>query len=119
MANREVDRWFEELEHPLKKEMLRVREIILECDPRVEETIKWKSPTFMFEGNIASIDPKAKKHVTLLFHQGAKIPGKHPKLEGGGGTARYMRFVDLSDVEKGRRALAAAINAWMKLKSKE
>jgi hypothetical protein len=28
-------------------------------------TIKWKSPTFMFEGNIASIDPKAKSHVSL------------------------------------------------------
>ena len=113
----EVDAWFEQLDHPLKKEMQRVRQIVLKSDRRVEETIKWKCPTFMFEGNIASIDPKAKKHVSLLFHQGAKIPGKHPELEGGGTTARYMRFADLEDVEAKRPALEAAVRGWIELKS--
>ena len=118
MKNDQVEAWFRALDHPLKKEMLRVRQIILGCDRRVEETIKWKSPTFMFEGNIASIDPKAKKQVSVLFHQGAKLPGKHPKLEGGGQTARYMRFADLEDVEAKRPALEAAVRAWIALKSR-
>jgi hypothetical protein len=60
--------------------------------------IKWKSPTFTFNGNMASIDPRSKKHVQLMFHQGAKLPGKHPRLEGGGGTVRYMRFADVAEV---------------------
>jgi len=88
----EVDAWFEELDHPLKEVMLGARDAILDADGQVDECIKWKSPTFTFEGNIASINPRARSHVSLMFHQGAKIPGHSPSLEGGGGTARYMRF---------------------------
>src|SRR5262245_15509297 len=97
--------------------MLRVRSTILAVDDRIGETIKWKSPTFVFEGNIASIDPRTKKQVSLMFHQGAALPGKHPLLEGGGATVRYLRFDDLEDVGRKRKALEAAIRAWIKLKS--
>ena len=55
-----------------------VRKVILAADERVDECIKWKSPTFTFNGNIASINPRAKKHISLMFHQGAKIPGTYP-----------------------------------------
>jgi hypothetical protein len=109
--NAEVDAWFEDLDHPLKDAMLRVRTIILGADRRVTETIKWKSPTFEFGGNLASIDPRTKKHVNLMFHQGASLPGKHPHLEGGGATVRYMRFADLQDVGAKKADLEAAIRA--------
>jgi len=33
----------------------------------------------------------------------ASIPGEHPRLEGGGETARYMKFADLVDVEGPQR----------------
>jgi hypothetical protein len=115
--NPEVDAWFEEFDHPLKGAMLQVRKVILGTDRRLEETIKWKSPTFTFEGNMASIDPRSKKHVQLMFHQGAKLPGKHPKLEGGGGTVRYMRFADVAEVKAMKGDLQAAVRAWIELKS--
>lgn len=108
--NAEVDAWFEDLDHPLKDAMLRVRTIILGADRRVTETI-WKSPTFEFGGNLASIDPRTKKHVNLMFHQGASLPGKHPHLEGGGATVRYMRFADLQEVRAKKADLEAAIRA--------
>jgi hypothetical protein len=111
-ANPEVTRWLEELEHPLKDVILAVRAVILEADDRITETIKWKSPTFMYGGNLASIDPKAKKHVAVLFHRGAEIPGDHPILEGEGKLARYARFPDLSTVEAGRAQLTAVTQAW-------
>jgi hypothetical protein len=107
----EVDAWFGALDHPLKEAMMRVRRIILGTDRRITETIKWKSPTFVFEGNIASIDPRTKKHVNLLFHRGASLPGKHPHLEGGGDTVRYMRFADLEDVKANKSELETAIRA--------
>jgi hypothetical protein len=107
----EVDAWFEGLDHPLKDAMLRVRQIILGSDRRITETIKWKSPTFVFNGNIASIDPRTKRQVNLMFHQGAGLRGKHPRLEGGGATVRYMRFADLADVKAKRGDLEAAIRA--------
>ncbi|MGH2695638.1 MAG: DUF1801 domain-containing protein [Actinomycetota bacterium] len=114
----EVDAWFEALDHPLKEAMLRVRRTILGADRRITETIKWKSPTFVFRGNIASIDPRTKKHVNLLFHQGASLPGKHPHLEGGGDTVRYMRFADLEDVRAKKSDLERAILAACELKRK-
>jgi hypothetical protein len=115
-TNPEVEAWFADLEHPLKDVMLLVRRTVLASDRRVEECIKWKSPTFTYRGNIASIDPKAKAHVNLMFHQGARLPGSHPHLEGGGGTVRYLRFADRADVKAKRAALEAAIAAWIELK---
>ena len=111
----EVDQWFAEYEHPAKEAMLRVREVILE-DERMTETIKWKSPTFMFEGNMASFNPRTKSHVSLMFHTGASIAGDHPRLEGGGDTARYMKFSDLDDVEATADQLRAIVADWCRSK---
>jgi len=109
--NPEVDAWFAEYEHPAKEAMQRAREIVM-SDERMTETIKWKSPTFMYEGNMASFNPRTKSHVSLMFHTGASIPGEHPRLEGGGDTARYIKFSDLADVDSGRVELEAIVDAW-------
>ena len=110
--NPDVSAWLAELEHPLKDVILAVRGVFLEADERITETIKWKSPTFMYQGNLASIDPKARKHVAVLFHRGAEIPGDHPLLQGGGALARYARFADLASVDDGRDQLTAVVQAW-------
>jgi uncharacterized protein YdhG (YjbR/CyaY superfamily) len=60
----DVDRWFDALDHPLRDVMLEIRRTILGIDGRVGECIKWKSPTFTFQGNIASIDPRTRRYVT-------------------------------------------------------
>ncbi len=107
----EVDQWFDDYEHPAKEAMLRVRDIVLE-DDRMSEAIKWKSPTFMYEGNMASFNPRTKSHVSLMFHTGASIPGDHRGLEGGGDTARYMKFADLAGVEEAADSLRDIVSAW-------
>ena len=110
-SSSEVDAWFAHYDHPVKDAMLRVREIILE-DDRITETIKWKSPTFMYEGNMASFNPRTKAHVSLMFHTGASIPGSFDLLEGGGDTARYARFEDLDDVEAKAAQLRSVVESW-------
>jgi hypothetical protein len=107
-----VDAWFDSLDHPLKDAMQRVREVFLAADDRISETMKWQSPTFMYKGNLASIDPHAKRWVSVLFHRGAEIPGDHAILEGDGRLARYARFGDLQAVEAGRPAIDAVVRAW-------
>jgi hypothetical protein len=72
--NPEVDRWLDEADHPLDAALRRAREIILGADERVTESIKWKTPTFAYEGNIASFNP-SKRLVSIMFHRGAEIPG--------------------------------------------
>jgi hypothetical protein len=110
-GNPDVDRWLDEAEHPLDATIRRARDIILAADDRVTESIKWKTPTFAFKGNIASFNP-SKRFVSILFHRGAEIPGDHPRLEGDGRLARTMRFTDLDELEAGRAELAAVIRAW-------
>jgi hypothetical protein len=107
----EVDAWFEEYEHPAKDAMLLVRELIL-ADDRMGESIKWKSPTFVFRGNMASFNPRTKSHVSLMFHTGASIPGHHPRLQGGGDTARYMTFADRAEVEEAADEIRDVVSAW-------
>jgi hypothetical protein len=107
----EVDAWFAAREHPMAEAMQRARQLILQADPRVTESIKWQTPTFAYRGNIVSFNP-AKKMVSLLFHRGAEIPGDFPRLEGDGRLARVMRFPDVDAVEEGAEELQAVIHAW-------
>lgn len=51
------------------------------------------APTFMFKRKIANFFPNAKKHVSLLFHEGATIPGKSGLLESDGRVARAAHFI--------------------------
>jgi len=45
----EVDAWFERYDNPMKPVVQRVREIVLDADPRVDECIKWQAPTFTYK----------------------------------------------------------------------
>lgn len=117
-TNPEVDRFLEEKAHPLTDEIQSVREIILSVDPRITEAIKWKSPTFMYKGNIASYFMNAKKFVSLMFHKGALIKDGHELLEGDGKEARVARFMDMEDIEQKKEALVSAISEWIRLKDK-
>jgi hypothetical protein len=111
-----VDRWLDEAGHPLDAALRRARDIILGTDERVTESIKWKTPTFSYKGNIASFMP-AKNVVSIMFHQGAKLPGDHPRFEGDGKLVRTMRFASLEELEAGRADLEAAIRAWCDCKA--
>jgi hypothetical protein len=114
---KEVDDWFARYENPMKPVVARMREIILAVDPRVRECIKWQAPTFTFEGNIASFFPKSKHHASLMFHQGAKIPGHHSILEGSGGTARFVKMASLEEADERASELGAVIRAWIDMKT--
>jgi hypothetical protein len=107
----EVDDWFAERQHPLTDAMQLARKLILEADARVTESIKWKTPTFSYQGNIVSFNP-SKKFVSLLFHRGAEIQGDFPRLVGDGPLVRVMRFADVNEIAAGRDELQAVIRAW-------
>ncbi len=115
--NPDVDAWFDRLDHPLKPLMLRVRRAIMASDRRVSESIKWSTPTFSYNGDIASFIPQAKSFVSLLFHRGAEIPGKHPRLEGDSRLARTMRFGSPEELNQYGPDLENAVRAWCELKS--
>jgi uncharacterized protein YdhG (YjbR/CyaY superfamily) len=107
-----VDAWFARYENPMKDVVLRMREIILAADPRMEECIKWQAPTFTFGGNLASFFPKSKRHVSLMFHTGAQIPGTHPRLEGTGDSSRVMKIGSVAEANKAKAEIEAIVLAW-------
>lgn len=118
-TNPAVDEFLLKKGHPLTSEIQKVRQIILETDDRIEETIKWSSPTFIYKGNMASYFMNAKKTVSLMFHYGAFIRDQHGLLEGEGKSGRTARFESLEDIEKKRAALQAVVREWIRMQDEE
>ncbi|WP_282162080.1 DUF1801 domain-containing protein [Ulvibacterium marinum] len=114
--NPEVDEYLKKKNHPLEAEIQRVREIILNTHPDIEETIKWSSPTFMYKGNMASYFMNAKKHVSLMFHKGALINDTTGLLQGDGKEARTAKFGSMEDIENHKKDLESVVLAWIKMR---
>jgi uncharacterized protein YdhG (YjbR/CyaY superfamily) len=107
-----VEAWLERYENPMKPVVLRIRDIVLDADRRMDECIKWQAPTFTYKGNLASFYPRSKAHTSLMFHVGAQIPGTFPRLEGTGDTSRVMKLGTLEEAEAARLELEAIVRAW-------
>jgi len=107
-----VNDWFATYENPMKAVVMRVRDIVLGADERVDECIKWQAPTFTFEGNIASFFPKSKQHASLMFHDGASIPGVHPRLEGTAEKGRTLKIASLAEADEAKAEIEAIVRAW-------
>lgn len=110
--SKEVDAWFESYENPMKPVVERVRALVLSADARIEECIKWQAPTFTYRGNLASFFPKSKQHASLMFHTGALIPGKHPRLVGTGDTSRVLKVATLAEANAAKRDIERVVKAW-------
>jgi hypothetical protein len=115
--NPQVDAWFDAYTNPQKDLVQAVRTVILDTDDRVTEAIKWQAPTFMYAGNIASFYPRATKHVSLMFHQGAALPDPTGLLEGTGDTSRVAKFQDADDLTAKTDALRDLVHAWIESRS--
>ena len=109
---KEVEDWLRIYENPMKSVVLKVREIILNADPRIDECIKWQAPTFTYKGNLASFFPKSKKHASLMFHEGAGIPGSHRLLEGEAKTGRTLKISSVEEAEINRHEIERIVIAW-------
>ena len=116
--NREVERWFAELQHPQEDALRRLREIILGADARMTELVQYRTLHFVYEGDLASLVQLAKKPITLMFNVGERIPGRYPHMEGDGPNARFMRFAGISEVDARAAELRKIVVAWCAYKSR-
>ena len=115
MGSVDVERWFKDVKPPAEAALRRAREIILGADPRVTEYVKYRTVIFGFAGDFASFVQYRKPQVNIMFHRGARIPGKFAHLEGSGPTARFMRFKNVADVEARADELGKVVRAWCTL----
>jgi hypothetical protein len=114
--NQTVDTYMQELDNPLKDIWEQIRDIVLGVDPKMEEDIKWGAPTFIYKGNLATFNPRAKKFVNLTFHTGALIIDPDDVLEGDAKEARVFRVESSEELSAKKSGLEKVVVNWIQLK---
>jgi hypothetical protein len=72
--NPRVDEYIDPLPEWQQRICRRVRDLVHEADPEVEETIKRRvQPYFVLDGNVCAL-LAAKKHVNVFLYDGAIVP---------------------------------------------
>ena len=107
------------LDNPLTEEMSAVRDIILNASTKITEDIKWSAPSFAYQDNMATFNPRAKKFVNLTFHKGALINDTTGLLEGDKKEARVARFNNMEDVLSKKEVLESVVRKWVELMDKK
>ncbi len=113
----------ERLQHPLKAEILAVREIILGADARIHESIKWNAPSFSILEHFATFNLRPKDVVQVVFHTGAKVKSDATRMEvrDPAGLLKWVAkdrciaiFTDRVDIDTRKAAFKAIVKQWVK-----
>ena len=108
----------ENLDHPLKREVQLVREIIQNVNPAIAEQIKWNAPSFSYQGEyLVTFNLRAKDRIHLVFHNSMIAKVKCPLLEGDYLDRRMAYFTDQSDIQAKRQTLEKALKDLFKLQN--
>jgi len=126
-----IKQFYDHTDHPLKDVMLRLHSIILETDPEIGEHIKWNSPAFYYNGEMAPFDPKEykrdivvynvhkKDEILLIFPTGAKVDDKTGILGGKfTDTRKSVQITSMEDLLAKENDLKSVIRQWIALVEK-
>ena len=115
MANRDprIDAYIAKAAPFAQPILLRVRALVHEASPDVEETMKWSMPTFVYAGGILAGMAAFKQHASFGFWRHAEVVGDDSPRDGMGS---YGKLTSLKDLPPKTRLMAdikraAALNA--------
>ncbi len=100
-----VKTFMDRLSHPLKDEIEAIRKIISGSDKKLSERIKWNAPSYYYKEDIVTFNPRATKHVHLVFHHPFITKIKSSLLEGNHKDRRMMYFKDMKEVKANKKEL--------------
>lgn len=121
--NIKVTEFLDELNHPLRAEIEKLRRLILESVTGLAENIKWNGPNYSFEDQdriTMKIQPP--KQIQLIFHRGAKkqdqpenklIEVKTKRLTWKENDRAIMSFKNLTEIEEGKSELKEIVKKWI------
>jgi len=126
----EVEKFLSELEHPLKKELLALRKVILDASPAIAEGFKWNSLSFRTQDWFATINvcgggrpprPKDPPTLRLVLHAGAKVRAKAgPKVRDPAELLEWLAkdrcivtFTSAKDLRAKGAPLQAILREWI------
>ena len=75
--------------------MIRLRKIINDADPKLNEEFKWHTAVWSANGNVCALGA-FKDHVKINFFKGASLPDPH-RLFNSGLEAKTSRSIDLHE----------------------
>jgi hypothetical protein len=123
-APEDVEAFLASLDHPLKREIVAVRQILLGADPSITEGIKWNAPSFRTSEYFATFHLRAKEGVRVILHLGAKpregsapsvvIADPESMIEWLANDQASVMFRDLKDIDAKRSAFTDVIRQWIK-----
>lgn len=113
-----------ELAHPLEPAIRTLRAAILVADPRIEEGIKWNSPSYHLAGaHFATFHLRSKAGIQLVLHLGAKtradavvraaVPDPHGLLEWKSPDRATLTVRDDADALTKASALTSIVRMWV------
>lgn len=112
-----VELYLDELDHPFKAEVARLREIVLGASPAIQERIKWKSPSF-YSGSddlgAFELRPREFVRLVLVFPYGL-VADHDGIMQGTWADRRELRFSGLDDIESKRESLETIVRDWVEL----
>lgn len=89
-----IDAWPE----PQRSIARRLTQVILEAEPALTESVKWRSPTFALDRNLCNIMCHG-HHVNLQLFDGAALPDPQRRLQGTGKGMRHISYRSVDDVD--------------------
>lgn len=109
------------LEHPLKAEVIALRELILALDPAIGEEVKWNAPSFRTHEHFATMNLRSPAFVQLILHLGAKkratpqpsITDPDSLLEWLGPDRASIKFTGQPDLARKRATFEAVLRQWI------
>ena len=119
----DVEIFLAALDHPLKPEILALRQLILAADPSITEGIKWNVPSFRTSEYFATMHLRTKESVQVILHLGAKtrdtsitgvaIADPGSLLVWLAKDRASVTFGDLNDIDARRSAFTDIIRQWI------
>ena len=108
------------LDHPFKVEVQTVRDIIKNVNKDIAEEIKWKAPSFSYNGEyLVTFNLCEREHIHLVFHNPEISKVKSKLLEGDYDHRHMAHLFDKDDIKAKKPALEKVLKDLIKLQKKE
>lgn len=121
--NHTVTQFLDDLNHPLRPEIERLRNIILSAHPNLTENIKWNGPNYCLqEEDRITMRVQPPKQIQLIFHRGAKKQTQPPTplindpsklLLWKENDRAIATFKDIQDIESRKSDLTQVVKDWI------
>lgn len=120
--NGAVEHFLQELDHPLKAEVVALRSLILASDPQITERIKWNAPSFGYGGDDrVTFRLGRKDRLQLIFHRGAKVKDSSGfsfedetgLLEWAAADRGVLTLQDMTELTAKEEAILSLVRKWM------